>query len=632
MAVSQALSVTEVAGSPNVANNTSQVRIVWTSTQTGESLNLTTRTAYYYVSINGGAETQYSLSYTLPKGTTKTIVDTTITVPHKEDGSGTVKVRTWMNTNISAGVVEKSQTVTLTTIARASQISCITYPNNTRDVGHFGDTIRIYMNSKSSKFTHNVYYSFGTKTARKIAFDVVNFVDWNIPLDLIRELTADAKDGWGQIYAETYTDGGTKYVGSKACEFSAKVPDVIETKPKVTMTLDPIGALPPAFAGLYIQGLTKVKATLSAKGEYGASISSYLMRVDGVYHDSGDAYTSSYLANPGSKTVYGYATDSRGHTGEASQTINVLPYSDPKLEGASAVRCDENGNESESGTYLKISGKRSYSPCISNGVQKNFCSIQYRYSQDRASLSDVPWTPILDYNDLSSDEVTTEPLLNGAIATDASYMVQIRAIDNIGRYADSYISIPTDKVYMHRNGARNAIGLGKYAERDNAIDSNWDFYMNDHRITGLAAPIEDTDAVPKYYVAPKDIELGTSLDTVGWYKIGIITANMCSVTTLTIGGIFENNQAIPSMVDIATHYSAATIHLRLASTTENQISRIGITLESPLQFGVYAYYNSTKTNPVDIVVHSHMGKFQKDNWVASSLTDANFMTTINLKA
>jgi hypothetical protein len=138
--------------------------------------------------------------------------------------------------------------------------------------------------------------------------------------------------------------------------------------------------------------------------------------------------------------------------------------------------------------------------------------------------------------------------------------------------------------------------------------------------------------VPKYYVAPKDIELSTRLDTVGWYKIGIITANMCSVTTLTIGGIFENNQAIPSMVDIATHYSAATIHLRLASTTENQISRIGITLESPLQFGVYAYYNSTKSNPVDIVAHSHMGKFQKDNWVASSLTDANFITTINLKA
>lgn len=629
MAVSQSLSVTEVAGSPNVANNTSQVRILWTSTQTGDSYNGYTRTAYYYVSINGGAETAYSVSYTLPKNATKTILDTTITVTHKDDGSGTVKVRTWMDTSISAGVVEKSQTVTLTTIARASQPSCITWPEHTRDVGYFGDTIKIHMNSKSPKFTHKVYYNFGRKTQQLIDSNAINNTYWEIPLDLISELQSTDKDGWGTILVETYTDNGTKFVGSKSCEFSAKVPDIEATKPKVTMTLNPVGSLPPAFAGLYLQGLTKVKATLSAKGEYGANIGSYFMKVDNVLHDKDDAYTSSYLTSPGVKTVYGYATDTREITGEASQTINVIPYGNPKLIGATAVRCDENGNEIESGTYLKISGERDYSPCILNGVQKNFCKIQYCYSQDKVNYSD--WITILDRNNLSSDEVTTEPLLGGAMSAEASYIVHIQAVDDIGRTADSFVTIATDKVYMHRDGARNALGLGKYNERDNAVDSDWDFYMNDHTITGIAAPKNDTDAVPKYYVAPKDKELGTKLSAVGWYKIGIITANMCSVITLTIGGTFENNQVIPSMVDIATHYSAATLHLRLASSVENQISRIGITKESNLQFGVYAYYNSSKSNPVNINAHSHMGEFQKDNWVASSLTDADFITTINLK-
>ena len=75
MAVSQELTVTEVAGSPSVATNTSKVRILWKSTQTGESRNEYTRTAYYYVSINGGTETKYTVSYTLPQNTTKTIVD-----------------------------------------------------------------------------------------------------------------------------------------------------------------------------------------------------------------------------------------------------------------------------------------------------------------------------------------------------------------------------------------------------------------------------------------------------------------------------------------------------------------------------------------------------------------------------
>lgn len=524
-----------------------------------------------------------------------------------------------------------SVTATLTAIPRASQPSCVTPLNNTRDVGNFGDRIKIYMNSKSNGFTHNVYYSFGTKTAQKIAFDVVNDVDWNIPLDLINELSSDGKNGWGQIYVETYTDSGTKYVGSKSCEFSAKVPDVKETKPKVTMTLDPVGVLTSNFAGLYIQGLTKVKATLSAKGEYGATVKSYLMKVDNVLHDNDDAYTSSYLTKFGETTVYGYATDSREITGETSQKITVIPYSHPKLEDATAVRCDKNGNESESGTYLKITAKRSYSPCISNGVQKNFCKIHYRYSQDKYNYSS--WVTILEGNNLSSDEITTAPLLDGILSAQASYVVHIQAIDDVGKTtADVFVTLQTEKVYMHRDGARNSLGLGKYNERDNAVDSAWDFYMNDHRITGLAAPKNDTDAVPKYYVAPKDIELSTRLSAIGWYKIGIITANMCSVTTLTIGGTFENNQVIPAMVDIATYYNAATIHLRLASSVENQISRIGITKESSLQFGVYAYYNSTKSNPVDINAHSHMGSFQKDNWVASSLTDANFTTTINLKS
>lgn len=118
MAVTQTLSVTEVAGSINTFANTSKVRILWQSTQTGDSWNGYTRTAKYYVSINGEAEKEYVVSYTLPQNSTKTIVDTTLTITHKSNGSGTVKVRTWMDTRISAGVVEKTQTITLTTITK----------------------------------------------------------------------------------------------------------------------------------------------------------------------------------------------------------------------------------------------------------------------------------------------------------------------------------------------------------------------------------------------------------------------------------------------------------------------------------------------------------------------------------
>ena len=147
MAVSQTLTVTEVSGSVNTTANTSKVRILWQSTQTGESWNGYTKTAKYYVSVNGGAEIEYSVSYTLPQSSTKTIVDSTITVAHKGDGTGTVKVRTWMDTGISAGVVEKSSTLTLTTIPRASTLDSLSCSTK-----YFTGTLTYKYTPKSASF------------------------------------------------------------------------------------------------------------------------------------------------------------------------------------------------------------------------------------------------------------------------------------------------------------------------------------------------------------------------------------------------------------------------------------------------------------------------------------------------
>ena len=154
MAVTQTLSVTEVAGSVNTSTNTSKVRILWQSTQTGDSWNGYTRTAKYYISINGEAEREYTVSYTLPQSTTKTILDTTITVTHKGDGTGTVKVRTWMDTSISAGVVEKTQTLTLATIPRASTI---TSASNTT----LGTPCTVKWTPLSANFRYKLNFSLG---------------------------------------------------------------------------------------------------------------------------------------------------------------------------------------------------------------------------------------------------------------------------------------------------------------------------------------------------------------------------------------------------------------------------------------------------------------------------------------
>ena len=466
MAVSQTLSVTEVAGSASVANNTSKVRILWKSTQTGESHNLYTRTAKYYVSINGGTEKEYSISYTLPLETTKTILDTTIPVPHKDDGSGTVKVRTWMDTRISAGVVEKSQPITLTTIARASTITSAA--NVT-----LGNKCNVKWTPKSTSFRYKLEFSHGswkgtTGVIHPNTTVSYGYTGYKIPLDVANQITSSPPTGTMTVKLYTYSDSaGTKQVGSADSEtFTVTVPDNANTKPEVEMTLTPQSSLGSAFSGLYIQGKTKVKATLSGEGNYKATIKSYSMKVDGKSYGSSANYTSGFLLKYGSVEVVGSAKDSRGFEGTAKETIDVIAYSKPTINKVEAYRCDADGNPSDSGTCLKIKATRGYHPVKSGTVQKNFCKIQYRYKVSDGSYSS--WETIMG-DTASGNTVETDALLVGKLNVKNTYTVQVRAIDTIGESSSTTIQIPTDKVYWHRDGARNSFTFGGYVTEDDAF-------------------------------------------------------------------------------------------------------------------------------------------------------------------
>lgn len=488
MAVYQGLTVSEV--STNVAANNSKVRILWTSTQTGESMNLSTRTAYYYVSINGGAETQYSVSYTLPKGATQTILDTTITVPHRDDGTGTVKVRTRMDTRISAGVVEQSREIALTTLARETtldSVSCAT--------SYFTGKLTCKYTPKSSSFYNsidiillldeeNVLYVKEIQLGQKDTSQQTATVTLSdSELEEIYNALPNATKGVLRIELGTYSEPGynTPITEEPYKDLTLNIPDDATTKATVSMSLTPVHSLPPAFSGLYIQGKTKVKADLSADFKFNATILSYSMKVEGTDYYSASDYTSEYLSNYGDIKVYGYATDTRGFTGSTSTDITVLAYSKPRITVDVCGRCDEYGNLSDNGTYLKIKATRSYSTVTADGEQKNFCQIRYRYRVASAS-SYSAWKTILDSSDVSTNTVETGALLGGVLAPNTSYVVQVQAIDDVGDSAESLISVPTEAVHTHRT--RNGIGFGKYCEGDNLMDVAWDAHFHGEVLIG----------------------------------------------------------------------------------------------------------------------------------------------------
>ena len=462
------------------------------------------RTASGYVNAGGfkvviDNETLYSKStdYRIDLYNGTIVASGYKTFTHNPDGTRSFSVYIEGGIYTYAVNCTGSQTFALDTIPRASTITAAAGVT-------LGEACDIRWTPLSASFRYKLEFVLGTwkYTTGAIHPNTTSgytYSGYVIPLEVAKQIT-DGPTGLMIVNLYSYSDAGaTNQIGSADPEaFTVTVPKSLS--PTLTMSLSPVHTLPEAFDGLYIQGLSKVKATLTGSTPYDARITSYDVNVDNSTYGVYDKYTSNYLTSAGNFKVTGHVKDSRSYDGYAEDSITVIPYANPKILNATAKRCDENGNVTNSGTYLKITATRNYQPVISDGEQKNFCEIRYRYkAESRSYYSD--WVTILSADDLSSDEVVTEPLLDGSILTTASYRVEVQAIDDTGNVSPlATFLIPTEKVYWHRDGARNALGLGKYNEQDNALDSAWDIHMNGHTVTGLADPKNNSDAVTLGYL------------------------------------------------------------------------------------------------------------------------------------
>ena len=392
-------------------------------------------------------------------------------IAHNDDGTKDISVSGSVigpnSTNFSGHKTSGSGTFTLDTVPRASTIA------SASDVT-LGNACNVKWTPASASFRYRLRFAFGnwsytTEAIHPNRKTLYSYTGYMIPESVANQIPYD-RSGVMMVVLYTYSDSGaTIQIGSTdAKTFTVTVPDNSITKPKVSVSLSPVNSLGTVFDGVYIQGLSKVKASLSSETQY-SYIQNHGITVEGKSYGLADDYTSEFLSGYGSINVVGYAVDVRGYAGYTEESINVIPYTKPKIQNVSVERCDEDGNLMDSGTYLKISAKRSYSHVLVDGVQKNFCCIRYRY-KTKAAASWSEWVNIMEADDLSTDEVTTDAIL-GTILVTATYMVQVQAVDTVGMESIVTITVPTDSVFMHRTP--NSMGLGKYVEASNMLDTAW---------------------------------------------------------------------------------------------------------------------------------------------------------------
>ena len=440
MSVSQTLDVSEISYS--IADNTSKVRIIWKSTQSGTSYNGFTRTAYYYYSVNGGSEVAKTVSYTLPQNSTKTIVDTTLTVPHEPDGSGTIKVRTWMDTDISAGVIQKdSGTITLTTIPRKSTLSASN--------GELGKAQTLKATRKSDSFTHTLTWTCGAHKGTIATKS--SAVSWTFTPS--KELSKEAPYGTKVCCSfKLTTYNGKNAVGSDSKDVWYTIPSTI--KPVCSLRLSDHKHYEKTYGG-YIQGESMLDVEIIATEAYGSPISQYSASVNGTTYSS-STFTTGVLKTDGEHVpISATVKDGRGRIGSTSSTFKVLPYKRPRITNLKVHRCNSDGTANDLGAYCQISFR-----CIITSLSnKNTKSCILKYRQSGATK----WTEAPAIQLPSYDSNCNPPVI--AMSEEHSYEVMVTATDAFGS-TNASTSVSTGYCLYHIPASGKGITFGGIAEGD----------------------------------------------------------------------------------------------------------------------------------------------------------------------
>lgn len=356
--------------SQSVANNNTTIN--WSISAVGGSSSWY-RSNPTSVYINGNCVYYNGTRVQQYKGT---IASGSYTIGHNSEGNASFSASVSSAIYSASTNCNGSGSWSLPQIARASQPSCITWPNTTENIGDIGSTITIHMNRHSDKFTHTVRYSFYDLNGT-IATNVASNCTWTIPESFYSKMP-NLNSSWGTIYADTY-NGSTK-IGTKSVKFTCNVANanptidkidyydsnqktsditednqiIIRNNSNLEFKLTNLIALKYATLSkveILLNGITK-SATLS-----GSSVPSQVINF-GIVNSSSDLTASISII------------DSRGNKTSYSKDITIVDWVQP----SAIINCQRENNF-YSTTHLTVDGS------ISSINDKNVIKIQYQYKK-----------------------------------------------------------------------------------------------------------------------------------------------------------------------------------------------------------------------------------------------------------
>ena len=463
MAVYQTLTVKEV-GVDTLAN-TSRVQILWKSQQTGPSHNDNTRTAKYWVTVNG-EKTEHSLTYSLPEKSTKTILNETITVLHREDGTGSVTVDTWMDTRISAGEVTLSKSIALTAIPRASTVGATD--------AFVESTTLIAVGRKSEEYTHSIRFSFGALSGYidadgKICDTEIRHTAANIPFLIPTMFYAqmpDRKSLQCRLLCRTYQED-TQVGSDQTAAFTVTAREEL-CKPDIQASVQDINPVTVALTGnpdVLVRYASNARCVCTPQAKNDAAIAD--IRIND--QQCGGALECSAVETG----AFSFSVqDSRGFSTALRLNKTLIPYA-PVTLNAKVTRLDPTSGKG----ILEASGQ-----CFAQSFGAAQNSLTLRYSVNGAQAQ----TAQVHMNDQRTGYTVYQQI--SGLDYMKSNSVEITLSDLLTKKTQSVTVKPGIPVF-------------DWGEKDFAL--HVPLSLTDHRICDVGDPVEETDGVNKAYADKK---------------------------------------------------------------------------------------------------------------------------------
>lgn len=373
-------------------------------------------------------------------GTTTHVGTTTYVVEHNSEGKKTTEGSTtfYLKATINGSYVESitaSGQMVLDDIPRASTLTGANGTLNTQQT--------LTITEATSAFTHTLTYSCGTASGTVTDVDGTKIekssklsINWKPPISLASQNTTGTKV---TIKFTLTTYNGTTKIGSSTKSYTYTIPSSV--KPTCELTVEDSEGY--SSYGGYIQGISKIKATIAASSSYGATIKSYSTTANGSTYTK-SSFTTGILNTVGTSTVSAKVTDTRGRTATDSVNITVLEYNKPKIDKFAVHRCDANGTENQDGSYVSVT--YSYIVASVNNKNRVTVDIQYKKSTDGAS-------GYITTRDINNSDILTlnDRMFIFEADTGSSYDVAIIVYDNFDKTNKS-TSVSTAFTFHHYKG------------------------------------------------------------------------------------------------------------------------------------------------------------------------------------